>query len=462
MITKEQLEIYLEKCLQTGADFAEIFFEDSKCQNIKLIDKSVQNVVTKLVRGIGIRICLEEKVVYGYTNKFENINDLIDSLIKTFSGENQNKKIKLGKKKIYKDKVKIAHDEFKIEDKKKLLHNIDKLARAESSKINQVQAVIHEEDQKVVIANSRGTYSEDNRILTRLIGYIFAKDGDKVESGSFAPGFKMGYEFLEDIDLNELIKNAVNNALLMLSAEECPSGQMPVIVGNGFGGVIFHEACGHALEATEVARGTSIFNDLLGKKIANSKVNLVDDATVFNSWGSFNIDDEGLEGKKNILIKNGVLTNYLIDYINGKMMNSDSTSSGRRESYKYAPTSRMSNTFLMPGTDKIDDMIASIDYGVYAKEMGGGTVNPLTGDFNFSVNTAFLIEHGKITVPVRGASLIGNGADIIMHVSMVSDDLKLAPGICGSVSGYVPVTVGTPTIKVDKILVGGKGEKFNV
>ena len=461
MLSKNELENYLQKCLSTGADFAEIFLEESTNQTIKLIDEKVQKVVTQKIKGIGIRICLIDQIVYGYTDKLESIDNLITRLISNFSTKSKNLEVTLPEKITYQDKIKIPHHDYPITKKKELLYNIDKIARAESDKVNQVQVTLIETDQKVTIANTNQLYKEDNRTSTRLSITVFAKEKDFQEKSYVAPGFKKGYEFLEDINIEELTKETVKNTIEKLNAPDCPSGEMPVVIGNGFGGVIFHEACVHALEATTVAKGSSVFSNLIGKKIASPKVTIVDDGTLENEWGSFNIDDEGATSRRNILIKDGVLTSYLIDYINSKIMKSVPTSSGRRESYKYAPTSRMSNTYLLEGHDKIEEMIASIDYGLYAKNMGGGSVDPKTGDFNFSVNEAYLIENGKITTPVKGASLIGNGAEIIKRVSMVGDDLELASGLCGSNSGSIPVTVGQPTIKVDKILVGGKGEKIH-
>lgn len=461
MLEKKELEKYLEHCLKTGADFAELYLEESTHTNIKLIDQEIQKISTNLTKGVGIRICLKDKVVYGYTNKLKDIDILIERLITNFNEKLSPKTIKLADKIIYQDDIKIPHNNYSIKEKKNLLHQIDKIAREESSKVNQVQVTLIEEDQHITIANSNNLYTEDNRTLTRLSITTFVKEHEKQEKSYIAPGFKKGYEFLEDTNIEELTKETVKSALEKLNAKECPSGEMPVIIGSGFGGVIFHEACVHALEATTVAKGSSVFSDMIGKKIASPKVTIIDDGTLKNEWGSFNIDDEGRASKRNTLIKNGILTSYLIDYINGLTMHEESTSSGRRESYKYAPTSRMSNTFLLEGTDKLEDMIKSINYGLYAKNMGGGSVDPKTGDFNFSVNDAYLIENGKITTPVKGASLIGNGKEIIKRVSMVGSDLELAAGMCGSESGWIPVTVGQPTIKVDKILVGGKGEKIH-
>jgi TldD protein len=231
---------------------------------------------------------------------------------------------------------------------------------------------------------------------------------------------------------------------------------MPVVIGNGFGGVIFHEACGHALEATSVGRGNSVFCGKLGQKIASDKVTAIDDATAPNQWGSLNISDEGEKTQKLTLIENGILRSYMIDKLGSRRMNMPSTGSGRRQDYTFAPTSRMSNTYIAPGTDTAEDMIGSIDKGLYAAKMGGGSVNPATGEFNFSVSVGYIIRDGKIAEPVRGATLIGKGVDILPLIDMVGSDLELAEGMCGSQSGSVPTRVGQPMIRVKEITVGGK------
>ncbi len=231
---------------------------------------------------------------------------------------------------------------------------------------------------------------------------------------------------------------------------------MPVAIDNGFGGVIFHEACGHSLEASAVAYGRSQFAGKLGQKIANEKVTAIDDGTIPNAWGSINIDDEGTPAQKNVLIENGILKSYMIDKFNGRRMGMASTGNARRQSYSYTPTSRMTNTYIAPGTDRNEDIIASMEYGLYAKDMGGGSVNPLTGEFNFSVREGYLVRNGEICEPVRGASLVGKGSDVIMNIDMVGSDLDMGQGMCGSSSGSVPTNVGQPLIRVSSITVGGR------
>jgi TldD protein len=231
---------------------------------------------------------------------------------------------------------------------------------------------------------------------------------------------------------------------------------MTVAIENGFGGVIFHEACGHSLEATQVGIGTSEMCGKLGMQIANEKVTAIDDGTIKNAWGSVNIDDEGNPTQRNVLIENGILKNYMIDRLGSRRMGMPMTGNSRRQNYLYEPTSRMTNTFIDNGPDKNEDIIASIEYGLYAKEMGGGSVNPLTGDFNFSVREGYMVRNGKICEPVREASLIGKGSQILKDIDMVGQNLATGQGVCGSSSGSVPTDVGQPLIRVKKITVGGR------
>jgi len=242
----------------------------------------------------------------------------------------------------------------------------------------------------------------------------------------------------------------------MLHADFCPAGVMPVVIDGGFGGVLFHEACGHSLEATSVAFGNSEFCGKMGQQVASPIVTAIDDGTMPNEWGSSNIDDEGTPTTKLVLIENGILKNYMIDKLNARRMGMPVTGSGRRESYQYAPTSRMRNTYIAPGSDDEAEIIASMEYGLYAKSMGGGSVNPVTGEFNFAVNEGYLVKNGRIDRPVRGASLIGKGGEVLMNIDRVGKKMWMAPGICGSASGSVPTNVGQPMIRIKKLTVGGR------
>ena len=329
-------------------------------------------------------------------------------------------------------------------------------AKNYNNEISQVIANYSDKEQNVLIANTEGIYIKDTRIRTRLgVSAVASKDNEN-QTGFQGPGRHMGIEMFEKIDPEAAGIEAARIAHTMLHAKNCPAGNMTVAIDNGFGGVIFHEACGHALEATAVAKGNSVFAGKLGQQIASSKVTAIDDGTIPNAWGSLNIDDEGNKTQKNVLIENGILKGYMIDTLNGRRMNMKSTGSSRRQSYKYQPTSRMTNTYIAAGTDKPDDIIKSIEDGLYAKKLGGGSVNPVTGEFNFSVQEGYLVKNGVIQEPVRGASLIGKGSDVLMDIDMVGDNLELAQGRCGSSSGNIPTNVGQPMIRVKKITVGGR------
>jgi TldD protein len=266
----------------------------------------------------------------------------------------------------------------------------------------------------------------------------------------------MGLEMFDIVDPKAVGIKAAQQAAVMAGAGYCPAGVMPVAIENGFGGVIFHEACGHGLEASSVAYGQSVFAGKLGEKIANEKVTAIDDGTIPNSWGSINFDDEGTPAQRNVLIEKGVLKSYMIDKMGGRRMGMASTGNARRQSYAYTPTSRMTNTYIAAGEDKNEDIIASIEYGLYAASMGGGSVNPTTGEFNFAVNEGYIIRNGVICEPVRGASLVGKGSQIIQNIDMVGTDMDQAQGMCGSSSGSVPTNVGQPLIRVSTITVGGR------
>lgn len=263
-----------------------------------------------------------------------------------------------------------------------------------------------------------------------------------------------GFEFIENLNLEHYAREAARIAVTMLDASPCPSGKFPVIIDNEFGGVIFHEACGHGLEATAVAKKHSVFADRLGQQVAPEIVTYIDDGTLKNEWGSINIDDEGELSRKNVLIENGILKGYLIDKFNSRRMGMESTGSGRRESFRFAPTSRMTNTYIAPGKSSPEEIISNTENGIYTKYMGGGQVNTTTGDYNFAVMEAYEVKNGKLGKPLKGATLIGNGPKTLQKVDMVGNNLGHGAGMCGSQSGSIPVNVGQPMIRVSEITVG--------
>lgn len=454
-MNKELLQKLVNKGLSCGADFSEIFYENTITKSYNLTNSKIEKINFSHINGVGIRLRLGENTRYAHTNDLteNNILSVIDSL-----GNSKKKNhniVLLDDLKQYKVPRKIEHNEYSDDMKKEFLYKIDSLVRSKSDKIVQVQAVLWELDQKVTIANSFGKHVSDDRILTRINIFVTGKKGDISASAHELFGLSKGYEIIEEMNLEEVTSSLVEAVLNKLDATECPGGNMPVIIGPAFGSVIFHEACGHAMESTTVSKGISVLSNKLNEKIGSDKLNIIDDGTLSGEWGTINIDDEGNFTKQNKLIENGILKGYLIDYFDGKKMNMESTGSCRRQDYSYIPVSRMNNTYLLPGKDKIEDMFKSIEYGLYAKRMNGGSVDPVTGDFNFGVNEAYMIRNGKICECVKGVSLIGNALDILKQVEMVSEDLSFGSGFCGADSGSIPVSCGQPTIKISNILVGG-------
>lgn len=456
-MNKELLTKYLNVALETGADFAEIYYEKTKNTIFRLNDSKLDSIDTNDEEGLGIRVIKKDESYYTSTTNFdpENIEKTIRRLLKNIPVE-KGRKVVLNELVDKRRKAKIPHASFPVSAKKELLYKIDKIAREQAKEVVQVSTGIVESDKEFIIANSDSLLITGNSILTRIVATIFTeKNGTKAhEFVDYGKG--LGYELLDEISIEDMIEKTTKTAVDKLDAKDFKGGELPVVIAPGFGAVIFHEACGHGLEATSVAPHLSVFSDDLGKKIASPKVTLIDDGTIEGAWGSSIIDDEGNPTQKNILIENGILKSYLVDHFNSKEMKQKINGCGRRQDYHYSTTSRMSNTYLAPGTDKVEDMIKSIKLGVYCERMSGGSVNPSTGDFNFAVDTARLIENGKLKELLKGITLIGNSKEILKNVEMVSDDLKISAGYCGSKSGTIPVTIGQPTIKVSKIIVGGK------
>jgi len=336
---------------------------------------------------------------------------------------------------------------------------LDKESRARHALISQIHLILKRTDKRVQVANSEGLLAFDHRPYFMFRSQAIAEDKGLKEMGHASLGRSGDFLFLNEELIEEKISSASETALRNLKAEPAPAGKMPVIINKGFGGVIFHEACGHGMETTSVAEKASIFADKLGEKIADDCVSAYDDGTLEGEYGSLEKDDEGQKTQRTCLIEKGVLKNYMVDKLGSQKTNYKMTGSSRRQSYKFAPTSRMRNTYIDRGESSLEGMIKDIDYGLFAKSLGGGSVSPGTGNYNFAVSSGFLIEKGKITTPVKGASLVGNGLDTLSKIKKVGSDLELAPGHCGSVSGWVPVTVGQPPVLVSEITVGGTSKK---
>ncbi len=459
MIEQALLERLLGVALSTGGDFAEVFGEHTVNNQIQMIDGKIDKVGNGVLSGVGIRIFKGERTVHASTSDLSEAGLLscARSAADAMGEGNAPMTIRLTPKTVIdRHPVRIDPAVASLRTKTDILKSACFAAMNYHEEISQVQGTIANVKHSILIANSEGLLKEDSHTRTRLIVSAIASGDGENQSGFCGPGRGMGMEMFEFIDPQEVGIHAARMARVNLHADYCKAGQMTVAIENGFGGVIFHEACGHSLEATQVGVGMSEMCGKLGQKIANEKITAIDDGTIVGAWGSVNVDDEGTPTQRNVLIENGVLKSYLVDRLGSRRMGMPMTGNSRRQGYTYEPTSRMTNTFIDNGPDRNEDIIASMEYGLYAKEMGGGSVNPLTGAFNFSVREGYMVRNGKICEPVRGASLIGTGSAILQDIDMVGQNLATGQGVCGSSSGSVPTDVGQPLIRVKKITVGGR------
>ena len=459
MISREICRRVLHKAVSTGADYAEIFAENTINHSIDMIASRVDSVKDAVIAGAAVRVYKGLRSVMATTvdTSESGLLACAEKAAEALGQGDAQIDIVL-RERLFGNihPVKIVPSTVSNKEKVAVLKDGYFAAKEYHEAITQVSGTLMDVDHNILIANSEGLYTQDRQIRTRISIGAVAETNGETQTGGFNPGRRMGMEMFETINPKDVGIRAARQAVTMAGAGYCPAGVMPVAIENGFGGVIFHEACGHSLEASSVAYGQSQFAGKLGEVIASEKVTAIDDGTIPNAWGSINIDDEGTPAQKNVLIEKGVLKSYMIDKFNGRRMGMTSTGNARRQSYAYTPTSRMTNTYIAPGTDKNEDIIASIEYGLYAKEMGGGSVNPTTGEFNFAVNEGYLIRNGKICEPVRGASLVGKGSEVIQNIDMVGRDMQMGQGMCGSSSGNVPTNVGQPMVRVSSITVGGR------
>ncbi len=462
---KEYAQDILSAALANGGDFAEIFWEDTRSARMQLVNSEAESINFSRLHGAGIRVFVGLNAVYAYTNETDR-EGLLRCAAKVASAVREQKRSVLALPQFSAPQLPAPYRILKapsgVENKRKLdiLRAADSAARAVSADIRQVSCVYLDVEQDVILANSEGLYVTDSRTRTRMSCTAIADNGTEKQIAHEGPGASMGFELFDSrVSPSDTGKKAATTASLMLHAPECPAGVMPVAIDGGFGGVIFHEACGHSLEATSVAFNLSVFTGKLGQQIASERVTAIDDGTMPGEWGSTRIDDEGMQTTRLTLIENGILKNYMIDKLNAKRMGMPPTGSGRRQNYTFAPTSRMRNTYIAPGTDDEAEMIRTMGDGLYAKKMGGGSVNPATGEFNFAVAEGYLVKDGKIASPVRGASLIGKGAEILPRIDRVGRAMTMDQGMCGSISGSVPTNVGQPMIRVTQMTVGGRAKE---
>ena len=460
MLDHELINRTLSTALSTGAEFAEVFVEDKKSSSAMLDDGRVEELTSGRDRGAGIR------VVVGDTTGFAHTADLSESGLAGAAevaaaaargGGGGTRTVSVGARGIAAGATaKVLPEDVAKTVKVELLTRADAAARAVGSQISQVSARYGDSRRRILVANSDGLLAEDDQIRTLFSVSCVATGDTGLQTGRESVGRTIGFELFDETDVTDLARRAANRAITKLSARPAPSGTMPVVVGPGGGGVLFHEACGHGLEADLIAKSASVFAGRVGEEVATPLVTLIDDGTMAGEWGHFAIDDEGHQAAHNVLIDHGVLTDYMWDHLRARKQGRPSSGNGRRQSYQHLPMVRMTNTYISNGEDDPDDIISGTESGVYVAQLGGGQVNTATGDFVFGMTEAYLIENGEITDPIRQGNLIGNGPETLQMIEAVGNDFAMgSPGTCGKDGQGVPVGDGTPTLRVKALTIGG-------
>jgi TldD protein len=463
-ITERLLERCLGEALSAGGDYADLYFESVASTSIGLDESLVKSASQGVSAGCGIRVVSGERTGYAYTDDLSADRLLRAAKTAALIASGPAKQPVVGFKENLSQPSLYPAPAIDLDSdlsaKLDLVMRADREARAYDSRITQVRAGYSDELRRILIAASDGTYASDTQPLARLNVFVLAKEAERTAKGSSGGGGRVEIDFFQTEKTPEhFAREAARQAILQLGAVAAPAGEMEVVLGPGWPGVLLHEAVGHGLEADFNRKKTSAFAGLIGRSVASSKVTVVDNGTMPGRRGSLNVDDEGSATQETVLIENGILKGYLSDKLSSRLMNMPHTGNGRRESYQQIPMPRMTNTYMLAGEDAPEDIIRSVKRGLYAVNFGGGSVDITSGKFVFSASEAYLIEDGKVTAPVRDATLIGNGPEALKYVSMVGNDLELDEGVgtCGKDGQSVPVGVGMPTIKLDRMTVGGTG-----
>ena len=461
MLEESVVQRVLGAGLERGADFAEIFVEEKRSSSALLDDGRVEELSSGRDRGAGIR------VVVGGSTGFAHTSDLSEEglLAATRTAAAAARGSAGGVRVVDLDRVdaprpnevEVLPSEVPKARKVELLVSADEQARNVDPAITQVTARYADSQRRILVANSDGVLAEDEQVRTLFSVSCVASGDAGMQTGRESIGRTIGFELFDRYDVDELARSAARRARLKLDARPAPSGEMPVVIGPGGGGVMFHEACGHGLEADLVRKGASVFAGRIGEKVASPLVTLVDDGTMAGEWGCFAIDDEGRPARRNVLIEDGVLVDYMWDELRAREAGRTSSGNGRRQSYQHLPMVRMTNTYLLGGDSDPDDIVADTPRGVYIAHLGGGQVNTATGDFVFGMTEAYLIEDGRITEPLREGNLIGNGPAVLAAIDAVGNDFAMgSPGTCGKDGQGVPVGDGVPTLRVPTgLTIGG-------
>ncbi len=460
-LAETDLEQALATAMGAGVDYADLYFQQARQESWVLEDGIIKEGGYYIEQGVGVRSCSGEKTGFAYSDDL--IVPALNSAAKAASAisrQGQNGQVKAWSRtqtpQLYGSSDPL--NSLTVDQKLALLTQADQAARAADPRVTQVNASLVGELDTVLIAASDGTWATDIRPLIRMSVSVIVEENGRRERGSAGGGRRLDYRYFQDDDMaTEYANEAVRQAIVNLDAIDAPAGNMTVVLASGWPGVLLHEAVGHGLEGDFNRRGSSAFSGRIGEQVASPLCTVVDDGTLADRRGSLTIDDEGEPTQYTTLIENGKLTGYMQDKHNASLMGTKSTGNGRRESYAHLPMPRMTNTYMLPGEHKPEEVIASVEKGLYAVNFGGGQVDITSGKFVFSTSEVYLIEKGKVTQPVKGATLIGNGPEVMGRISMVADDLALDSGVgnCGKDGQTVPVGVGQPTLKIDGLTVGG-------
>jgi TldD protein len=459
MIDESVLQRVLGTALRSGGEFAEVFAEDKRNSSARLDDGRVEELTSGLDRGAGIR------VVRGDTTGFAHTADLTEDGLRSAAeaaaaaargGGGGVKEVAVTRRAVERPHdVQILPQDVPKAAKVELLQRAEQAARAEGDSIRQVSALTADSRRQILIANSDGVLVEDDQVRTRFMVQCVAVGDTGMQTGYEGPGRTIGFELYDEIDVEDVARTAARRSLEMLKARPAPTGKIPVVLKKGAGGVLFHEACGHGLEADLVGKDASVFRGRVGEQVASPLVTLVDDGTYAREWGTYAVDDEGNPAQRNTLIENGVLTDYMWDFLRARKEGRASSGNGRRQSYQHLPMVRMTNTYVLEGEEDPDEIIRQTPHGVYCVQLGGGQVNTATGDYVFGITEAYMIENGEITEPIRSANLIGNGPETLQLIDAVANDFDTWAGTCGKDGQGVPVSSGQPTLRVGAITIGG-------
>ena len=460
-LTPADIDRLLGIALARGGDYADLYFEYRVSNSISLEEEIIKSTTRSVSQGVGVRVIVGDKTGYAYT-------DLIDFAAISKAAETAGHIARTGdsRKAVAVDVTPAAQDLYRIDEqyssvdlrrKIDLVTEGDRAARAFDRRIREVQSAMSDEVKYVMIATSDGRLVGDVQPLVRFGINCIADDDGNLQVGRSGGGGRVGFDFFETNTTAEFGREAANQAIIQLGAVDAPAGKMEVVLGPGWPGILLHEAVGHGLEADFNRKETSAFSGLIGQPVASELCTVVDDGTIPNRRGSLNIDDEGHPTTNTVLIERGILRGYMSDYLNAGLTDGPRTGNGRRQSYKFMPLPRMTNTFMLAGPDTKEEIIRSVKYGLYAVQFGGGQVDITSGEFAFSASEAYLIEDGQVTAPVKGATLRGNGPEALKHVTAVGNDLELdrGVGVCGKDGQSIPVGVGLPTIKISQMTVGG-------